>query len=235
MTKLVANYQQLIEEDREDDEMMRAYRLTVGEVQHNINLLASFTGNFLSILFNVFSQTVPSFRSPITDCIRVVLSIAPPEDLRAAFTKVASLLQEDLNTSTKVEKGDLPPLSQTAIDLINILIPYLPADTMESLWNLVVPLLHKKDDSNLQRRAYRCLASLAQTEPGKEFLIHKLDQVEGILRSEDIHTNSQKVVPCRSNLLISGSNIGFAQHYRHLTRQLAPSYSSHFTRGCDWN
>jgi ribosomal RNA-processing protein 12 len=172
---------------------MRYFRLNVAEVQQNINHLASFAGNFLSILFNVFSQTVPSFRSPISDCIRAFLNIATPDDLRTAFAKVSSLLTENLNASAKSEKGDLPSLSQTAIDLTNVMVPYLPADTIEPLWNLIVPLVERKTDPNLQRRAYRCLANLASSESGKEFLLRRLQQVEQISRSANVHAISQKV------------------------------------------
>ena len=59
----------------DDGESLQKYRLTEGEVQQNLNLMGSFSSNFLSILFNVFSQTIPSYRSPITECIKAFLSI----------------------------------------------------------------------------------------------------------------------------------------------------------------
>jgi ribosomal RNA-processing protein 12 len=96
----------------------------------------------------------------------------------------------------KVEKSQLPSLSQTAIDLIHIMIPYLPVDTFDALWTLFVPLLHMKTDPNMQRRAYRCLAKLAEVKNGKTFLVNRLDQVEEILKSSDIHATSQKVYSC---------------------------------------
>jgi len=106
------------------------------------------------------------------------------------FGKVASLLRDNL--AQKGEKSDLPSLAQTAIDLTNIIIPYLPADTLDDLWALFTPLLRLKDDPNMQRRAYRCLAKLAETENGKRYIANKLDQVELILKSSDAHTTSQK-------------------------------------------
>jgi hypothetical protein len=56
-----------------------------------------------------------------------------------------------------------------------------------------VPIMHMKDDSNMQRRAYRCFAKLAEVNAGKEFLVNRLNQVEEILKSTDTHSTSQKV------------------------------------------
>ena len=110
------------------------------------------------------------------------------------FTKVAELLQLNLNNPTQTEKSELPTLAQTAIDLTNIMIPFLPPDNYEALWNLFLPLLRLKDDSNMQRRAYRCLAKLAEVEDGKQFIVNRLDQVNDILKYTDTHTTSQKVL-----------------------------------------
>ena len=107
------------------------------------------------------------------------------------FTKVGTLLKDNLNT--EAVKAELPSLAQTAIDLINILIPYLPVDTYHSLWNLFDPLLRLKEDPNLQRRAYRCLAKLTEVDAGRTFLVNRLPQVETILKITDTHTTSQKV------------------------------------------
>jgi ribosomal RNA-processing protein 12 len=111
------------------------------------------------------------------------------------FTKVGTLLKDNLNT--EVSKAELPSLAQTAIDLTNILIPYLPVDTYDSLWNLFDPLLRLKEDPNLQRRAYRSLAKLAEVDAGTTFLVNRLPQVEMILKITDTHTTSQKVHVCR--------------------------------------
>lgn len=99
----------------------------------------------------------------------------------------------NLNNPTKGEKSDLPSLAQTAIDLTNIMIPYLPADTFENLWNLFAPLLRLKENPNIQRSGYRCLTKLAEVDAGKEFLVNRLDQVTEILKRSDIHMISRKV------------------------------------------
>jgi hypothetical protein len=120
--------------------------------------------------------------------------LAHSQDLRATFAKVDTLLQENLKDSRKNEKAELPTLAQTAVDLTIIMIPYLPSDRFEALWNLVIPLLSLKDDPNMQRRAYRCLAKLAEVDAGKEFMLSHLNQVIDILKSSNAHTTSQKVM-----------------------------------------
>lgn len=195
---------ELLQLSLDEVQLIRQFRLTTGELQQNINILAAVSVNFLSILFNVFSQTMPSHRSPIADCIKAFLSISTPgvcpyfseliQDLKLTFIKVAELLQLNLNNPTKPENPELPTLAQTAIDLVNIMIPFLPPENYEPLWNLFVPLLKLKDDPNMQRRAYRSLAKFAQVEDGKQFLIDRLDRVCEILKYSETHTTSQKVV-----------------------------------------
>ena len=196
----------MLQQNLDDADLIRQYRLTTGQLRQNIDILSTFSTNFLSILFNVFSQTMPQYRSPIVDCIKAFLSIATAEvlssflwltnsqDLKLKFTKVAELLQMNLNNPTTPEKTELPTLAQAAIDLVNIVIPFLPVDTYEVLWNLFVPLLKFKNDPNMQRRAYRCLLKLAEVEDGKQFLVNRLNQVSEILKYTDTHTISQKVL-----------------------------------------
>ena len=79
LTNLVDKNLKALELYPDEAEIIRRHRLTLGEVQQNVNLLTTFAANFLSILFNVFSQTAPTYRSPLADCIKAFLRIALPE------------------------------------------------------------------------------------------------------------------------------------------------------------
>jgi ribosomal RNA-processing protein 12 len=79
LTNLVEKNNRLIRENIDDTTMMRKYRMTTGQIQQNINLLSTFSPHFLSITFDVFHQTTPQLRSPITECIKAFLSIASPD------------------------------------------------------------------------------------------------------------------------------------------------------------
>ena len=52
-------------------------RVTKEDAQKNIDHLATFAGNLLAVLFNVYSQTLPQYRGYILQCINAYLSITP--------------------------------------------------------------------------------------------------------------------------------------------------------------
>jgi len=103
------------------------------------------------------------------------------------------LLQENLKKGTTEEKSELPTLAQTAIDLTTIMIPYIPEDTLAPLWGHLHPLLKTNTDQNIQRRLYRCLSQLAQTEGERDLFIHSLSQIQEILNLKNTHSSCQKV------------------------------------------
>ena len=76
LTNLVEKNKQLLQQNLDETEVIRQYRISTEEVQRNIRLLATLSPNVLSVLFNVFSQTIPAYRSSISDCIKAYLSIA---------------------------------------------------------------------------------------------------------------------------------------------------------------
>ena len=60
----------------ENDLLLRA-RMSKGNAKENLDHLASFAGNLLAVLFNVYSQTLPHHRGCILQCINAYLSITP--------------------------------------------------------------------------------------------------------------------------------------------------------------
>lgn len=63
-------------EDGEEDLVLQ-YRVTKLQAKANIEHLASFSGNLLAVLFNVYSTTLPQYRGFILKCLNSVLSITP--------------------------------------------------------------------------------------------------------------------------------------------------------------
>ena len=59
------------------DETILDRRVTKEDAQRNIDHLATFAGNLLAVLFNVYSQTLPQYRGYILQCINAYLSITP--------------------------------------------------------------------------------------------------------------------------------------------------------------
>lgn len=74
---LVDTNKEILAIEGADENLILQRRITKEEAQKNINHLASFAGNLLAVLFNVYSQTLPQFRGYILQCINSYLSITP--------------------------------------------------------------------------------------------------------------------------------------------------------------
>lgn len=72
---LVESSQELLAVDAEEHEILMRSRVTKSSAQSNLDHLASFSGNLLAVLFNVYTQTLPQFRGYILQCINAYLSI----------------------------------------------------------------------------------------------------------------------------------------------------------------
>lgn len=68
----------LVEEDGEEDLIVQR-RVTKEQAEANLAYLATFAGNLLAVLFNVYSQTLPQYRGFILQCINAYLSITPEQ------------------------------------------------------------------------------------------------------------------------------------------------------------
>lgn len=75
--------QTLVESNREilaveagEEEIQSRSRITKRAAQANLDHLATFAGNLLAVLFNVYSQTLPQYRGYILQCINAYLSIS---------------------------------------------------------------------------------------------------------------------------------------------------------------
>ena len=74
---LVESNQQVISVAEGEDDLLLQHRITKGMAQKNLAHLAMFAGNFLAVLFNVYSGTLPHHRGYILQCINAYLSITP--------------------------------------------------------------------------------------------------------------------------------------------------------------
>ena len=72
---LVDNNKEILSIESTEENLLLQRRITKSIAQRNIDHLASFAGNILAVLFNVYSQTLPQFRGYILQCINAYLSI----------------------------------------------------------------------------------------------------------------------------------------------------------------
>ena len=74
---LVESNQEIVSDEVSEQQLLLHKRITKVHAQKNIEHLASFAGNLLAVLFNVYSQTLPQYRGYILQCINAYLSITP--------------------------------------------------------------------------------------------------------------------------------------------------------------
>ena len=74
---LVESNQAIIAQDVAEKDLRLEYQMGKADAQRNIDHLATFAGNTLAVLFNVYSQTLPQYRGYILQCINAYLSITP--------------------------------------------------------------------------------------------------------------------------------------------------------------
>jgi ribosomal RNA-processing protein 12 len=76
LQNLVDSSKAIVEEEGDDDILAQS-RVSKAQAKSNLEHLAGFAGNMLAVLFNVYSQTLPSHRGTTLKTINAYLSIIP--------------------------------------------------------------------------------------------------------------------------------------------------------------
>jgi len=158
------------------------------DAQKHLKHLETFASNFLAVLFNVYTQTLPEYRGPILQCIDAYLSITPEADVVETFNRVLVMLEGSLAETNGHSKGksgkekqkQMPPLSSTLMDLVITIALYLPRSGMGQLFGLAVAMLNKADP-NLQKKAYKIVPRLAESESGKQALRERTEELQNLI------------------------------------------------------
>jgi ribosomal RNA-processing protein 12 len=194
----------------DDDPSIGILRVSKSAAQMNLKHLESFASNFLAVLFNVYTQTLPQYRGPILQCINAYLSITSEKDLVETFERVVSMLENSLAETNGHSKGkpdankqnQMPPLSHTLMDLVIAIASYLPRTNLAQLFGIAVMMLNK-DDPNLQKKAYKIIPRLAESEVGKQALRERSEELQALILG-----CSEKVLPAaRRDRLFSISQL----------------------------
>ncbi|MCJ1243940.1 hypothetical protein MMC30_001137 [Trapelia coarctata] len=182
-------------------------RLTQSHAKQNIDHLASFAGNMLAVLFNVYSQTLPQYRGHILQCINAYLSITPEKELMETFTRVTSMLETALAESTPQTQADkqkqapstdkMPPTSHTLMDLVITLSIYLPRESFPTLFSLAAAILPQTLDPQLQKKAYKLIPRLAVSPNGLAAIKDRNPELQELL----LNSSSSASAPSRRDRL----------------------------------
>jgi ribosomal RNA-processing protein 12 len=195
------------DEDGEED-LVAQHRITKEQAQKNLDHLASFAGNMLAVLFNVYSNTLPQFRGFILKCLNAFLSITPQKELMNTFNKVSGLLETSLAELTAQTQADkqkkkdpsgMPPTAHTLMDLVITITPYLPSDSYSTLFAIFNATVNKDTDQQLQKKAYKVIPRLAETEMGRAALTSQNEALQELLIASAATANA----PCRRDRLVA--------------------------------
>ncbi|KAI0596031.1 NUC173 domain-containing protein [Biscogniauxia sp. FL1348] len=187
------------------DNLILQSRVSKADAQKNLAYLGGFSGNLLAVLFNVYSQTLPQSRGPILQTINAYLSITPENELIQTFDRVSTMLANSLNEASLAEgqnksqkpKDQMPSTGQTLMDLVITMSVYLPRQSFSALFNIAAIIIVKDNDPQLQKKAYKLIPRLADSDLGKVALQERHEELQSLLLS-----SAEKVsVPARRERL----------------------------------
>lgn len=190
----------LNEDDDEDEDIILQNRVTQVEAKRNIDHLAGFSTNMLLVLFNIYNETLPQYRGYILKCADAFLSITKDDEIAATFDKVTTTLHSALEEEAAADKhksksssGSLPAMSHNLMDLIVTIAPYLQVSSLPILFTVFTTCVNKKEDPQLQKKAYKVIPRICESEVGKAVLLQQIEQLQALLIScKDSTTSSAR-------------------------------------------
>ncbi|CAK4033566.1 Ribosomal RNA-processing 12 [Lecanosticta acicola] len=200
-----------------DEELIKQGRVSKDDAQKNLQHLAGFAGNLLAVLFNVYSQTLPHNRGNLLQCINAYLSITPEGELLETFQRVATMLEGSLaeggpqtqadkqkdQTTNKDSRDKMPPTSHTLMDLVITISTYLPRESFAGLFHMAANIVNKQDDPQLQKKAYKLIPRLSESEVGRQALAERTVDLQQLI----LEAAEKASAPARRDRLASIAEI----------------------------
>ncbi|KAK0386352.1 hypothetical protein NLU13_6189 [Sarocladium strictum] len=178
-------------DDSEEEDLLLQSRVTREVARKNIALLGSYAGNMLAVLFNVYTQTLPNSRGLILQTINTFLSITPSQEIMDTFDKVSQMLVPELSKPAGNDKKEaaqkkdshMPSTAQTLMDLVITISVYLPRESFSSLFEIASVIINKQEEPQLQKKAYKLIPRLADSELGKLALQERNAELQQLIIS----------------------------------------------------
>lgn len=191
LQSLVDTNKSIAETEGEED-LIAQGQVSRDQSKKNLAHLAGFAGNLLAVLFNVYSQTLPHNRGNLLQCINAYLSITPEQELLETFQRVATMLEETIaeapeqgqgkqTQSSEQAKNKMPPSSHTLMDLVITMAIYLPRDSFAGLFNMAANIVNAQNDPQLQRKAYKLIPRLSESDIGRQALEERNTDLQQLL------------------------------------------------------
>lgn len=177
-------------EDQEEDLVLQS-RVSRADAKKNLEYLSNFAGNMLAVLFNVYTQTLPQSRGPILQTINTFLSITPNAELMETFDRVSTMLASELEKEKPADKkkenqkskDHMPSTAQTLMDLVITMSVYLPRESFAALFKIAEVIINKEEEPQLQKKAYKLIPRLADSEIGKAALQERSAELQQLIFS----------------------------------------------------
>lgn len=150
-------------------ELLASFGVDQTNGKANLAFLGGMTSNLLAVLFNVFSQVAREQRGMVGEVITSYLAVSSEADVTATYEKVVGHLGEALQLPTpKPAPGAaaVSPTSHTMLDLLVIVVSFLPAPAARALFahaSAAEAKLIGSSDPAVQKKSYRILARLLET------------------------------------------------------------------------
>ncbi|KAK4248672.1 NUC173 domain-containing protein [Corynascus novoguineensis] len=187
--KALVESNQAVASASEDEDPVLHNRVTKETAQKNLEYLGTtFSADFLAVLFNVYSTTLPQKRGPVLQTINSYLSIIPPARLMETFDlvceKLAAALQEPVEKPKNQQSGEqVPSTAHTLMDLVVTMSIYLPRESFEALFKIASLVVFKDDDPQLQKKAYKMIPRLAESDIGKAAIEERHEEIQTLILS----------------------------------------------------
>ncbi|KAL2140968.1 hypothetical protein VTI28DRAFT_3013 [Corynascus sepedonium] len=187
--KALVESNQAVASASEDEDPVLHNRVTKETAQKNLEYLGTtFSADFLAVLFNVYSTTLPQKRGPVLQTINAYLSIIPPARLMETFDlvceKLAAALQEPVEKPKNQQSGEqVPSTAHTLMDLVVTMSIYLPRESFEALFKIASLVVFKDDDPQLQKKAYKMIPRLAESDIGKAAIEERHEEIQTLILS----------------------------------------------------
>ncbi|SCU78672.1 LADA_0A06832g1_1 [Lachancea dasiensis] len=152
------------------------------EADANIAYLSAKAANLLAVLFNVYTQTAPNARGYILEAVEVVLKITPAEELTKTFDNVCGLLKnafDEENGKGKANSSSMR-MSATLLDLIIAMTSFVPETSYSALLSIFNTTVNSSD-ALTQKRAYRIIAKLSESEKSSHAVLNYISDIENII------------------------------------------------------
>lgn len=177
-------------EDDQDDLLLQS-RVSRQTARENLDCIGDFSGNMLAVLFNVYTQTLPQSRGPVLQTINAFLSVTPTRGLMETFDRVTKMLAEELEKTPDAKekekaqksKDHMPSTTQTLMDLVITMSVYLPRHSFAALFEIAAVTIHKQEEPQLQKKAYKLIPRLADSPAGQAALRERNVELQNLILS----------------------------------------------------